>query len=133
MFIKRNRRRSSDAECTSVLLVQGERVSEKRPPWTPLKKPLAQCKVALMSSGGVLYRDQPRFHREDTSYRLIPKNAQRDELSVWHFGYPTGDAERDPNQLGEEDGDGDDFDVADPQLEDRPAKREQRREDVLNT
>jgi D-proline reductase (dithiol) PrdB len=67
------------------------------PPWTPLKKPLAQCKVALMSSGGVLYRDQPRFHREDTSYRLIPKNAKRDELSVWHFGYPTKDAEKDPN------------------------------------
>ena len=67
------------------------------PPWTPLKKPLAQCKVALMSSGGVLYRDQPRFHREDTSYRLIPKNAKRDDLSVWHFGYPTKDAEKDPN------------------------------------
>jgi D-proline reductase (dithiol) PrdB len=67
------------------------------PAWTPLKKPLAECKVALMSSGGVLYRDQPRFHREDTSYRLIPKNARREELAVWHFGYPTKDAERDPN------------------------------------
>ena len=30
------------------------------PPWTPLAKPLAQCKVAVMSSGGILYRDQPR-------------------------------------------------------------------------
>ena len=50
-----------------------------------------------MSSGGILYRDQPRFHREDASYRLIPKNARRDDLSVWHFGYPTTDAETDPN------------------------------------
>ena len=50
-----------------------------------------------MSSGGILYRDQPRFHREDASYRMIPKNATQDELSVWHFGYPTGDAERDVN------------------------------------
>src|SRR6202007_1297550 len=72
-------------------------VNEKSPPWTPLGKPLAQCKIALMSSGGVLYRDQPRFHREDASYRLIPKNALCDELSVWHFGYPTKDAEKDPN------------------------------------
>jgi D-proline reductase (dithiol) PrdB len=66
-------------------------------PWTPLRKPLAECKVALMSSGGIMYRDQPRFHREDASYRRIPKSARRDELSVWHFGYPTRDAEVDPN------------------------------------
>jgi D-proline reductase (dithiol) PrdB len=66
-------------------------------PFTPLTKPIAECKVALMSSGGIMYRDQPRFHREDASYRRIPKHARRDELSVWHFGYPTGDAERDPN------------------------------------
>ena len=67
------------------------------PAFTALPKPLAECKVALISSGGIMYRDQPRFHREDASYRLIPKNARRDELSVWHFGYPTKDAEKDPN------------------------------------
>jgi len=71
--------------------------NEGVPPWTPLKKPISQCKVALMSSGGLMYRDQPRFHREDASYRKIPKNARRDELSIWHFGYITTDAERDPN------------------------------------
>lgn len=72
-------------------------VNEEPPPWTALPKPLARCKVALMSSGGILYRDQPRFHREDTSYRLVPKSATRDELTVWHFGYPTADAKKDPN------------------------------------
>jgi len=66
-------------------------------PWTPLRRPLAQSRLAMMSSGGILYRDQPRFHREDASYRRIPKSARRDELSVWHFGYPTADASRDPN------------------------------------
>jgi len=35
MFVKRNRRHSGDAECTSVLLVQGERVVDKRPPGRP--------------------------------------------------------------------------------------------------
>ena len=67
------------------------------PAFTPLPKPLAECKVALISSGGIMYRDQPRFHREDASYRRIPKNATREDLSIWHFGYPTRDAERDPN------------------------------------
>ena len=72
-------------------------VNRDTPPWTPLGKPLAQCKVALMSSGGILYRDQPRFHREDPTYRLIPKNAAPEELDVWHFGYRTEDAATDHN------------------------------------
>lgn len=72
-------------------------VNEDLPPWTPLRKPIAHSKVALISSGGIMYRDQPRFHREDASYRCIPKNAARDDLSVWHFGYKTADAEADPN------------------------------------
>ena len=66
-------------------------------PFSPLTRPIARCRVALISSGGMMYRDQPRFHREDASYRRIPKHARRDELSVWHFGYPTRDAEHDPD------------------------------------
>ena len=66
-------------------------------PFTPLTKPIAESRIAMISSGGIMYRDQPRFHREDASYRRIPLNARRDELSVWHFGYPTRDAERDVN------------------------------------
>ena len=72
-------------------------VNSEPPPWTPLAKPIAQCKVALMSSGGILYRDQPRFHREDASYRLIPKQATQADLDIWHFGYRTADAELDHN------------------------------------
>jgi D-proline reductase (dithiol) PrdB len=72
-------------------------VNSDSPPWTALRKPIARCKVALMSSGGMLYRDQPRFHREDTSYRVIPRDATQADLSVWHFGYKTADAEADHN------------------------------------
>ncbi|MGO9602175.1 MAG: glycine/sarcosine/betaine reductase selenoprotein B family protein [Candidatus Binataceae bacterium] len=72
-------------------------VSNDTVPWTPLSKPIAECKVAMISSGGVMYRDQPRFHREDASYRKIPKAAARADLNVWHFGYPTRDAQEDPN------------------------------------
>jgi D-proline reductase (dithiol) PrdB len=66
-------------------------------PWTPLGKPMRECRLALISSGGIMYRDQPRFHREDASYRRIPTDARRDELNIWHFGYPTADAQADPN------------------------------------
>jgi D-proline reductase (dithiol) PrdB len=72
-------------------------VNSDVPPWTPLPRPISECKVALISSGGILYRDQPRFHREDASYRLIPKTATQAELDVWHFGYPTKDAKADHN------------------------------------
>ena len=72
-------------------------VNTDAPPWTPLRKPMAQSKLALMSSGGVLYRDQPRFHREDASYRLIPRDATQEDLAIWHFGYPTDDANKDHN------------------------------------
>jgi D-proline reductase (dithiol) PrdB len=72
-------------------------VNTDKPSWTPLTKPISRCKVALMSSGGILYRDQPRFHREDASYRLVPKNAMQADLDVWHFGYRTEDAQADHN------------------------------------
>jgi D-proline reductase (dithiol) PrdB len=72
-------------------------VNTDKSSWTPLAKPIARCKVALMSSGGILYRDQPRFHREDASYRLIPKDATQADLDVWHFGYRTEDAQADHN------------------------------------
>jgi D-proline reductase (dithiol) PrdB len=72
-------------------------VGNEAAPWTPLKKPISASKIALMSSGGIIYRDQPRFHHEDTSYRRIPKDARREDLYVWHFGYQTADAETDPN------------------------------------
>ena len=72
-------------------------VNTDTPPWTPLRKPIAECKVALISSGGMLYRDQPRFHREDVTWREIPKNAAQADLDVWHFGYRTDDARADHN------------------------------------
>ena len=67
-------------------------------PWTPLTKPLNQCKVALISSGGVHHKDQEPFHtRDDTSYREIPKGVAVGDLHISHFGYRTEDARKDPN------------------------------------
>ena len=67
-------------------------------PWTPLAKPVDRCKVALLSSGGVHCADQPPFHyRDDTSMRMVPKDARVEDLRVSHFGYRTEDAAADPN------------------------------------
>ena len=67
-------------------------------PWTPLVKPLPQCRVALASSGGIYRRDQPPFElHDDTTIRTIPTDTPAADLAVRHFGYPTADAERDPN------------------------------------
>lgn len=67
-------------------------------PWTPLAKPLAECRVALGASGGVYVAGQEPFHfRDDTSMRVVPSATRTPDLRVAHFGYPTHDAELDPN------------------------------------
>ncbi|RMD81380.1 MAG: hypothetical protein D6815_11945 [Candidatus Dadabacteria bacterium] len=67
-------------------------------PWTPLERPLAECRVVLGSSAGIHRFDQKPFHfKDDTSIRLIPADTPAAALRVAHFGYPTEDAERDPN------------------------------------
>lgn len=45
-------------------------------PWTPLRRPLRECRVALVSTAGLVPPGAPRFDAEivggDTSYRVIP-------------------------------------------------------------
>ena len=41
-------------------------------PWTPLAKPIKECRLALVSSGGFYLKTQPPFGEDDTSYRKIP-------------------------------------------------------------
>lgn len=67
-------------------------------PWTPFTKPIERCRVALVSSAGIFWKDQEPFHtKDDISIREIPINARTNDLRVSHFGYRTQDAEDDPN------------------------------------
>jgi D-proline reductase (dithiol) PrdB len=67
-------------------------------PWTPLSKPLSECRVALLTSGGVHHVDQAPFHfKEDTSFREIPTDTAMEDLRVSHYGYRTEDASTDSN------------------------------------
>jgi D-proline reductase (dithiol) PrdB len=57
-------------------------------PWTPLKKPLSQSKVALVSSAGFVLPDQPHFDESikggDPSFREIPSGVEVKTLVETH-------------------------------------------------
>lgn len=68
------------------------------PPWQPLKKPLAQCRLGLVASGGIYVAGQVAFHyKDDTSFRIIPTDVATAELRATHFAYDLTDARQDPN------------------------------------
>lgn len=74
--------------------------STEPPPWAPLRKPLAECRVALIASGGIYRSGQIAFHfRDDASYRIIPTDVDSAELRATHFAYDLADARRDVNAV----------------------------------
>lgn len=72
-------------------------------PWTPLSKPLAQCNMALITTGGVHLKSEPPFNMEDThgdpSYRKIPTTIAHDEVMITHIYYDHTDADEDLNLI----------------------------------
>jgi len=73
-------------------------VNEDRPPWTPLARPLAECRVGLVASGGIYVTGQVAFHyNDDTSYRVIPREVKTEDLRATHFAYDLTHARQDPN------------------------------------
>lgn len=72
--------------------------NEQPPPFTPLARPLHESRVALIASGGVYVRGQVAFHfKDDTSYRIVPRDVDYNDLRVTHFAYDLTDARADPN------------------------------------
>lgn len=72
--------------------------SEEPPPWQPLRKPLSECRVGLVASGGIYVTGQVAFHyKDDTSFRVIPTDVKTADLRATHFAYPLADARSDPN------------------------------------
>jgi D-proline reductase (dithiol) PrdB len=73
-------------------------------PWSPLEKPLAECRVALLSTAGVYLRDsQQPFDAEniegDWSFREVPCSAKPADLSIAHTHYDHANAEADLNTV----------------------------------
>jgi D-proline reductase (dithiol) PrdB len=69
--------------------------------WTPLRKPLAECTVALVTTAGVHLQRQEPFslfdEHGDWSSRPIPGDVDVADLRVSHTHYDTRDAEQDIN------------------------------------
>jgi D-proline reductase (dithiol) PrdB len=89
------------------------RMTEMEPelpiPWTPLARPLADCTLGLVTSGGLYHRpiDSPfDLEREraepawgDPSYRVIPTSVQAGELGASHLHINTEPVLADVNVL----------------------------------
>ncbi|MFQ6029061.1 MAG: glycine/sarcosine/betaine reductase selenoprotein B family protein [Dehalococcoidia bacterium] len=58
-------------------------------PWTPLRKPLSQSKLALVTSAGIHLRGDQPFTRDqaggESSYRVIPSDANPADIIQSHF------------------------------------------------
>ena len=73
-------------------------VNEDSPPWQPLTKPLGECRLALIASGGTYVTGQVAFHfKDDTSFRMISRDVKTEDLRATHFAYDLTDARQDPN------------------------------------
>jgi len=75
-------------------------------PWAPLGKPLAECKVALLSTAGISMKDDSPFDMEferknpmrgDSSFRRLRADATAAGIEANHLHIDTAYIERDLN------------------------------------
>src|SRR5262244_4057057 len=82
----------------TIALPQLRRLVGAEIPWTTLHKPLSDSTVVLLSTGGMHLRsDRPFNLHSDATFRVIPKDAQPDDLAISHRAYDCTDALRDIN------------------------------------
>ncbi len=77
-------------------------------PWTPLTKPLSDCTIALISSGGLALKSDQPFDQEiernnpwwsDPSYRIIPNTAITEDVTIYHLHVDPSPVSQDLNVL----------------------------------
>jgi len=70
-------------------------------PWTPMRKPLEQSRVCLITTAGLHLKADPPFNMADPAgdptYRIVPATAGAAELTITHDYYDHRDADRDYN------------------------------------
>jgi len=76
-------------------------LSRKCVPFTPFDGELARSTVAIVSAGGVHLREQEPFNIADElgdlTFRVIPDDADSQQLMVTHHHYDHADADQDIN------------------------------------
>jgi D-proline reductase (dithiol) PrdB len=77
-------------------------------PWTPMKKPLNQTTLALVTSAGIRLKNETPFDMErekreplwgDRSYRAIPKETTEKDIEVEHLHINTTYIKQDINVI----------------------------------
>ena len=77
-------------------------------PWSPITKPLPQCRIALVSSAAVAPNSDRPFDMEierldpwfsDPSYRVLPRDTRTGEVQICHLHINPAFAEQDLNCL----------------------------------
>jgi D-proline reductase (dithiol) PrdB len=77
-------------------------------PWTTPSKPLADCTVALISSGGIALKTDRPFDQEgerqnpwwgDPSFRVIPRTATEQDVEFYHLHINSSFPKQDLNCL----------------------------------
>ena len=70
-------------------------------PWTPMRKPVREAVVALVTTAGVHRRGDPPFDMTDPdgdpSFRVVPVDTPRAEVTITHKYYDHSAADRDLN------------------------------------
>ena len=70
-------------------------------PWTPLTKAIHQCRLSLVTTGGVHLRSQHPFDMNDPNgdptFREISADTSPTDLDITHDYYDHKDADRDVN------------------------------------
>lgn len=76
-------------------------------PWTPLGRPLAECRLALVTTAGINVRGVgPPFDYErerqqpmwgDPTYRALPRDVRQDQVQTGHLHINNEDIDRDVN------------------------------------
>ena len=75
-------------------------------PWTPLRKPLAEATVALVTTAAVALKTDRPFDQDgerrnpwwgDPTCRVLPRDATERDVAVYHLHIDTSYADRDLN------------------------------------
>ena len=80
------------------------REGQREIPWTPLARPLADCRVALVSTAALALQGDEPFDQEgerrdpwwgDPSFRVLPRDTRTGGATSWHMHIDTSVPERD--------------------------------------
>jgi len=86
---------------TRVWLATRRQAVEADVPWAPLRKPLPECTLVVITTGGVHLAEQPAFDMADPdgdpSFRVLPDDTPPASLRITHEYYDARDARRDFN------------------------------------